>query len=100
MSEADLIKGIEALEDDGIRRKVAAGDVSAAGDLDLDGEEQLLLVAAADDEAEVVGHAINLDLLRVRVQSKIAHKVDSGATVNRAKTADKAFQAMDAYIRS
>ena len=93
MSKEDLVKAIDALADDDVRDAVAAGGASAAGAFDLTEEEQGLLVAFAGEEPEVVGYAINSQLFslqKVKVQD---------VTVNKAKTADKAFQAMDAYIR-
>lgn len=96
MSSDDLQRGLEALEDDDIRRRVAGGDLAAAGPLDLVDYEQALLRAAASDYPEVVGFDVrNWATLLVH---KV--KVDGPGIANKAKTADKAFQAMSAYIKS
>lgn len=55
MSAEALATGLQTLEDDDVRAAVAAGDVSAAGDLDLTDEERALLVGAAEDAPEVSG---------------------------------------------
>lgn len=101
MSADDLARGIEALDDEEVRAKVAEGDLSAAGDLELTDDEQALLVAAASDEPDVVGFGINTGLLGLGGDALAGHKVTGtpGTTVNKAKTADKAFKAMDAYIK-
>lgn len=66
MSEEHLLQGIDALQDDEVRAKVSAGDLSAAGELDLDDEEQQLLLAVASDYPEVVGFGMNLSLDLIR----------------------------------
>jgi len=100
MAEQDLAQGIEALQDEEVRARVAAGDVAAAGALELTEEEQELLIAAASDEAEVVGFGINTSLLGF---GPVGHKgsadISQDVTVNKAKTADKAAQAMHDYLR-
>jgi len=55
MSAEDLAQGLRAIDDEDVRHKVAAGDLSAAGDLDLTDEEAGLLRGAADDYPEVAG---------------------------------------------
>ncbi len=55
MSAEDLAQGLRAIDDEDVRQKVAAGDLSAAGDLDLTDEEAGLLRGAADDYPEVAG---------------------------------------------
>jgi hypothetical protein len=103
MSEKDLALGFAALEDEEVRAKVAKGDFAAAGDLDLTDEEQELLQAAAASDAEVVGYGFDMNLLGLtgnpaaRPGQKLT--VAQDVTVNKAKTADKAFNAMDGYIR-
>ena len=100
MSAEDLARGIAALEDDRVRTAVAGGDLSAAGVLDLTDEERALLQAAADDEADVVGFGIHTSLLGFGPGTNKVGAITQDVTVNKAKTADKAAQAMDAYIRS
>ena len=55
MSAEDLAQGLRAIDEEDVRQKVAAGDLSAAGDLDLTDEEAGLLRGAADDYPEVAG---------------------------------------------
>ena len=55
MSAEDLARGLRAIDDEDVRQKVAAGDLSAAGDLELTDEEAGLLRGAADDYPEVAG---------------------------------------------
>lgn len=57
MSREDLVKGLRAIDDDEVRRRVASGDVAAAGALELTGEEAALLRGAAEDYPEVSGFA-------------------------------------------
>lgn len=59
MSAEDLAIAIEALDEESVRAKVAAGDVAAVGDLNLSDEEQALLQGAADEYPEVVGYAFD-----------------------------------------
>ena len=61
MSKEDLAKGLKAIEDDDVRSKVAAGDIGAAGELDLTEEETTLLRSAAEDPyyPEVAGFAFD-----------------------------------------
>lgn len=104
MSAEDLTRGFAALEDDEVRAAVTAGDLAAAGELDLDDEEQALLRAAASDESDVVGFGIHAGLLGFgptagRTSSKI-FEITQDITVNKAKTADKAAQALNAYLKS
>ncbi len=65
MSAEDLAKGIEALEDDGVRAQVVEGDLSAFTGLELTEEEQALLEAAASEYPEVVGFSIQMGLLNL-----------------------------------
>jgi len=55
MSADDLARGMRAIDDEDVRQKVAAGDLSAAGDLELADEEAGLLQGSADDYPEVAG---------------------------------------------
>jgi hypothetical protein len=55
MSAEDLARGLRAIDEEDVRQKVAAGDLSAAGDLELTDEEAGLLKGAADDYPEVAG---------------------------------------------
>jgi len=55
MSAEDLAQGLRAIDEEDVRHKVAAGDLSAAGALDLTDEEAGLLQGAADDYPEVAG---------------------------------------------
>ncbi len=59
MPKEDLAKGLKAIEADDVRTKVAAGDIGAAGELDLTEEEAALLRSAAEDPdyPEVAGFA-------------------------------------------
>jgi len=57
MSAEDLAQGLRAIDQEDVRHKVAAGDLAAAGDLDLTEEEAGLLRGAADDYPEVAGFA-------------------------------------------
>ncbi len=59
MSAEDLAQGLRAIDEEDVRQKVAAGDLSAAGDLDLTNEEAGLLRGAADDYPEVAGFAFD-----------------------------------------
>ncbi len=59
MSAQDLAKGLRTLDDESVREKVAAGDLAAAGSLDLTEEEEGLLRGAADDYPEVAGFAFD-----------------------------------------
>jgi hypothetical protein len=99
MSEQDLAQGLAALADDEVRVKVAAGDLAAAGELELTDEEQELLVAAASDEAEVVGFGINTSLMGgLDPQAWKLQKV-APDVANRPKTADKLYEQMMGYIK-
>lgn len=102
MSADDLARAIETLDDEEVRAKVADGDLSAAGELELTEDERALLVAAASDEPDVVGFGINTGLLGLGGDALAGHKGTGlpPATANKAKTADKAYQAMDAYLKS
>ena len=55
MSAEDLARGCGQSTRRSVRQKVAAGDLAAAGDLDLTDEEAGLLRGAADDYPEVAG---------------------------------------------
>jgi hypothetical protein len=101
MSEEDLARGLAALDDEEVRVKVAEGDLAAAGDLELTEEEAQLLQAAAADDAEVAGHMLNMNLLGLTTAPAVSpgHKVSGNITVNKSKTADKAFNAMEGYIK-
>jgi hypothetical protein len=59
MSADDLAQGLRAIDEEDVRQKVAAGDLSAAGGLDLTDEEAGLLRGAADDYPEVAGFAFD-----------------------------------------
>ena len=101
MSAQDLKKGLEALGDDDVRAKVADGDVAAAGELELTEEEQGLLVGAASDEPEVVGHLMGAGLLGLTTAPQLStgRNVANDVTVNKAKTADKQHAAMMNVIK-
>ena len=99
MSVEDLEAGIRALEDDEVRARVADGDLVAAGDLDLTDEEQGLLAAFASDYPEVVGFDITTSLLNIGTVRPGDLSEVQGVTRNKAKTADKAQQAMLDYLR-
>lgn len=97
MPEQDFADAVQRLVDDeDLRAKVAAGDLSAFDGLDLDDEQRALLEGGASDFPEVVGNDINVCFLGVEIHVKSAQQ---DVTVNKAKTADKAFNAMDGYIR-
>jgi hypothetical protein len=55
MSADSLATGVRALEDSDVRAAVAAGDVGAAGALELTDEERGLLIGAAEELPEVAG---------------------------------------------
>jgi hypothetical protein len=100
MSAEDLAKGIAALEDDEVRTAVADGDLSAFEGLELTEEEVGLLEGAASDYPDVVGFDIRGGLMNLGVAPTL--KIDDitqDVTVNKAKTADKAYAQMDAYIK-
>jgi hypothetical protein len=100
MSAEDLATGIAALEDDDVRSAVVEGDLSAFEGLELTDEELGLLEAAASDYPDVVGFDIRAGLMNLGIP--IAWKIDTAPadiTVNKAKTADKAYTQMDAYIK-
>lgn len=59
MSADDLAQGLRAIDEEDVRQKVAAGDLAAAGELDLTDEEAGLLRGAADDYPEVAGFAFD-----------------------------------------
>lgn len=105
MSADDLAKGIEALEDDEVRAAVGGGDLSAFAGLELTDEEVALLEGAADEYPEVVGLDIRAGLLGLNAGVKLnptaagATPITQDVTANKAKTAEKAFQQMDGYIR-
>ena len=70
------------------------------------GAEQAAEVVHEAEEAEVAGFSlIRLELigtlapLAVRASGPDAYTVKHDVTVNKAKTADKAFNAMDGYVR-
>jgi len=67
-----------------VRAKVAEGDLSAAGELELTDEEQAWLSAAASDEAEVVASGINFSL--------------AGVTTGTTESADRALVATDRVV--
>ncbi len=100
MSAEDLAKGIAALEDDDVRSAVVEGDLSAFGGLELTDEEIGLLEGAASDYPDVVGFDIRAGLMNLGIP--VAWKIDAVSqdiTVNKAKTADKAYTQMDGYIK-
>ena len=101
MSAEDLAKGIEALEDDEVRSAVADGDLSAFAALELTDEEVGLLEGAASEYPEVVGFDIRAGLLSMHIPlgQKVAGEITQDITVNKAKTADKAYTQMDGYIK-
>jgi hypothetical protein len=102
MSAEDLTKGIEALEDEEVRAAVADGDLSAFAGLELTGEEVALLEGAASDYPEVFGFDIRAGLMNMNLMMGVKlHGPGSAAdiTTNKAKTADKAAQQMDAYLK-
>jgi hypothetical protein len=59
MSAEDLAQGLRAIDEEDVRRSVAAGDLAAAGALNLTDEEARLLRGAADDYPEVAGFAFD-----------------------------------------
>jgi hypothetical protein len=59
MTKEALIEGLRAIDDDDVRKRVAAGDIAAAGTLDLTDEETGLLRGAAEDYPEVAGFAFD-----------------------------------------
>ena len=99
MSEQDLAQALTALEADEIRAAVAAGDLSAVGELELTDEERELLVAAASGEPEVVGFGINTGLMGgLDPQAWKLQKVTPDVA-NRPKTSDKLQEAMLNYLK-
>ena len=100
MSEEDFAKAVRSLMDEDVRAKVAGGDFLPFAGLELTDEQRGLLEGAATDFPEVVGNDLHLTLLGVHLNP--THKVNEitqDVTVNKAKTADKAFTQMDDYIR-
>ena len=69
----------------------------------LDDDELALfrsgLEQRADDDDEVQGFAFNLLQMPTIDTSGAIKEVTQDVTVNKAKTADKAFNAMDGYVR-
>lgn len=102
MSAEDLAKGMALLEHDEVQARVAEGDLSDFAGLELTEEEIGLLEAAMANFPEVVGFDIRAGLMQFNLAIKLEQKgfgITQDVTVNKAKTADKAFQAMDGYIR-
>lgn len=66
MSVDDLVEGLRAIENADVRASVAAGDVSAAGKLELNDEERQLLIGAAEDFPQVLGFSANVLLKQNR----------------------------------
>jgi hypothetical protein len=100
MAAEDLSRAIEALEDEEVRDRVAGGDLADFAELELTDEEIALVEGAASEYPEVVGFDIRMGLMN------LAHPLGQkggvagqDVTVNKAKTADKAAAAADAYIR-
>ena len=57
MGRHDVAMALEAMEDDEVRAALVAGDLSALGEgVELTAEERDMVVAAAADHPEVVGH--------------------------------------------
>ena len=56
MAADDVAKALMAMDDDGVRTRVAKGDLESLGLPGLSPEEQELLRAAATDDAEVSGY--------------------------------------------
>ena len=97
MSEKDFADAVHRLvADEVVRAKIAAGDFSPFEHLDLDDEQRALLEGGASDFPEVVGNDINITFLGVQIRS---FEIQQDITVNKAKTADKAYQQMDGYIK-
>jgi len=97
VSEKDFADAVHRLvADEGVRAKIAAGDFSPFEHLDLDDEQRALLEGGASDFPEVVGNDINITFLGVQIRS---FEIQQDITVNKAKTADKAYQQMDGYIK-
>ena len=102
MSAEDLAKGIALLEDPEVQAQVADGDLSSFAGLDLTEEEAGLIEGAASEYPEVIGHDIRAGLLNLNMGLKIDQKITvdtQDVTVNKAKTAEKAYTQMDGYIR-
>ena len=81
---------------------MVAGDLSAFAELELTDEEVTLLEAAASEYPEVVGFDIRAGLAGLGfspVGSKIEMDASQDVTVNKAKSADKAYNAMNKYLR-
>jgi hypothetical protein len=78
MSVDDLAAALKAIDDDEVRRQVADGDVSAAGDLELTTQERSLLQAAADDYPDVTGFGFEALLAAKIGPDHIAHKHIAG----------------------
>ena len=55
MAADDMARALMALDDENVRRRVAAGELDGI-DGGLSGDERALLVLAAGGDAEVVGH--------------------------------------------
>jgi hypothetical protein len=101
MSEKDFAEAVQQLVDDEeVRAKVAAGDLSPFEHLDLDDEQRALLEGGASEFPEVVGNDINVTFLGLQVNlPKKIRTIHQDVTVNKAKTADKAYTAMDGFIK-
>jgi hypothetical protein len=63
MTRENVGIALNAMADPDVCEKVAAGDLSALGDLDFDDKERSVLVDAARDYPEVSGYAFNLGTL-------------------------------------
>jgi len=64
MAIDDVARCLMAMDDDGLRRRVAHGDVDGLDATGLTEEERELLVSAAQDDAETIGFGMQIEAIR------------------------------------
>jgi hypothetical protein len=78
MGKDDVRSALEAMDDDEVRSRLAAGDFAAVGGLELSDHERDLVQQAAADYPEVAGFAFDAFLTSPKVESLPA--VQGGAS--------------------
>ena len=63
MSRENVGTAIKAMDDEDVREKLAAGDLSVLGDLEFDEKEAAVVVDAARDFPDVSGFGFNMGSL-------------------------------------
>ena len=94
MGKDDVRTALQAIDDEAVRDRVAAGDFSDLNDVDLDADEAALMQAAAGDYPDVAGYAFGS--FEVAGAEAFAHKKATKKKNVKMGSLDGAYaQAMD-----